>query len=814
MLSPYTVLDLTDQRGELASMILGDLGADVIKVEPAEGSASRRVGPFLEDAPESERSLNFFAFNRNKRGITLDLDSGAGRRALLRLVENADFLIESAKPGEMAALGLGFDDLCQANSRLVYVAITPFGQDGPYANFAATDLTLSAIGGQMALQGDPGRPPVRITVPQVWLHAASEAAVAALIAYARVLRTGEAELVDVSAQAAVVWTMMQAMVAPAIQGWDFKRAGSMLQLGTMSLPLVYECADGYVVILSNGANAAKAVHWFVEDGLVPKEWVDDEDWLTYDIRLLQGQPLRHSVVELFDVVRRFARLHSKEEMLERGLKEGVTIAPVNTVADLARFRHLEERGYWLTAPLPNGREARVPGVIARLTRTPLSVRRWAPKLGEHNQEVLGASPDSTARKAPAPLPPDDAKRSEGLPFSGLKVADFTWLMAGPVATKYLADHGATVVRVETEGRPDRCRAMGPYKDGKPGTDRSQFFGELNTSKLGVTLDLKNPAGLAVARRLVAWADVCVENFTPGTMADLGLGYEALRSLNPSIVMASTCLMGQTGPAAAFGGFGYHGAAISGFFEITGWPDLPPDGPWSAYTDVVAPRFLAAAIMAALDHRRRTGQGQYIDFSQMELGLAFLAPQLIDYNVSGRVATRAGNRSETAAPHGVYPCDGDDRWCAIAVESDEQWEALRRAMGDPAWARDKRFGTAAGRLRYEDEIDDHLAEWTKSRPERDVMLPLQSSGVPAGVVQRSSDLLQDPQLEHRRFFRYMDHQEMGNIPYSGHQFLIRGYDNGPRFPAPLFGQHNEYVMREVLGMKDEEITEVLAAGAIA
>jgi len=403
--------------------------------------------------------------------------------------------------------------------------------------------------------------------------------------------------------------------------------------------------------------------------------------------------------------------------------------------------------------------------------------------------------------------------SEQLPFDGIKVADFSWIMVGPTTVKYLADHGATVVRVETASPPDRLRAAGPFKDGVPGTNRSQFFGDFNTSKLSLSLNLKNPTGVAVARRLIAWADVYIESFTAGTMDDLGIGYKTARSLNPSIIMASTCLMGQSGSAAAFAGYGYHAGAIAGFYEILGWPDRAPNAPWVAYTDTIAPRFLAATIMAALDHRRRTGQGQHIDAAQLETALHFLAPQIIDFNVSGRVVSRAGNRSDTMAPHGAYPCSGDDQWCAIAVESDEQWDALRRAMGDPAWAGDDRFRTAEGRLRHQDEIDGRLGEWTNGRSAQEVMHLLQSAGVPAAVVQRSSDLLRDPQLAHRRFFRYMDHAEMGNIPYTGHQFRIRGYESGPRFPAPLLGEHNELVLREILGMTDEEITEVLAAGAI-
>lgn len=400
-----------------------------------------------------------------------------------------------------------------------------------------------------------------------------------------------------------------------------------------------------------------------------------------------------------------------------------------------------------------------------------------------------------------------------LPFEGVKIADFSWVGVGPISTKYLADHGATVVRVETTNPLDILRVAGPFKDRLPGPDRTQFFADYNTSKMGLTLDLKNPAGVEVAKKLIAWADIFTESFTPGTVDSLGIGYEVARSINPSIIMASTCLMGQTGPAASFAGFGFHAGSIAGYYEVTGWPDLPPDGPWTAYTDTIAPRFLGATLMAALDHRRRTGEGQFIDAAQIEIGLHFLAPQIIDYRVSGRTVSRSGNRSETAAPHGAYPCVGDDQWCAIAVESDEQWAGLQRAMGAPEWAKDSRFDSVEGRLAHQDEIEGHLSQWTRQRPPREVMELLLAQGVPAGVVQRSSDLQTDPQLSHRGFFRNLDHQEMGTIPYPGHQFRIRGYDSGPRSAAPVLGQHNEQVLRDVLGMTDEEISEAIIAGAL-
>lgn len=389
MLSPYTVLDLTDEKGELASMVLGDLGADVIKVEPPGGSPSRAMGPYLEHAPEAERSLQYFAFNRNKRSVTLDLETETGRTALFSLVEKADFIIESAQAGAMAGKGLGFEAMRQANPRIVYVAITPFGQDGPHANFPASDLTVAAMGGPMSLQGVPDRAPVRLSLPQAWLHASVEASVGAVTAHALMLRTNQAQFVDVSAQTAMIWTMMQGMSAHSVQGRDFNRSGNTIQLGTVNLRLVHECADGYVVIFPIGGALSKLVEWCVQDGIIPEDWLTAEDWPMYHFKVLQQQPVAHTIDEVLETVSAYVRDKTKNQLLEHGLAEGVSMAPVSNMEDLTRFRHLEERGYWLTAPLPNGSEAQVPGIFANLTGTPLSVRRWPPKLGEHTDEVLG-----------------------------------------------------------------------------------------------------------------------------------------------------------------------------------------------------------------------------------------------------------------------------------------------------------------------------------------------------------------------------------------------------------------------------------------
>jgi benzylsuccinate CoA-transferase BbsF subunit len=296
------------------------------------------------------------------------------------------------------------------------------------------------------------------------------------------------------------------------------------------------------------------------------------------------------------------------------------------------------------------------------------------------------------------------------------------------------------------------------------------------------------------------------------MDRLGLGYEAAREANPGIIMATTCLFGQYGPAAKLAGYGYHAASISGFYEVTGWPDRAPGGPWNAYTDTIAPRFLTTTLLAALDHRRRTGEGQYIDQAQIESALHFLAPELLDVQVSGRSARRNGNDDPACAPHDAYRCAGDDQWCAIAVETDEQWRNLRAALGEPDWAQDPALETLDGRLARTDEIDLHLTAFSATRQPMELMALLQEAGVPAGVVQRSSDHLRDPQLLHRQFFRPLHHPEMGEVPYEGHQYRIEGYDNGPRMPAPCLGEHTYEVLTEVLGIEVGEAAELLASGA--
>ena len=808
MLEPYRVLDLTDVRGQVAGMVLGDLGADVIRVEPPGGSDARRAGPRLDEGPDAERSLCFAAYNRNKRSLELDLATREGRASFLALARGSNFVLDSGPPSLLDEHGVGFEALRRENPQIVHVRTTPFGSDGPYAEQPAADLTIAALAGPLFLQGDPDRPPVRISVPQVWRHAGAEAALAALIGHARMRTTGEGVFVDVSAQAVLTWTMLNATVAHAIQGADFQRGGSALQLGNGSYELVHACADGHLVALLRGPLVESLREWMLEDGVVDEEWLAREDWASYDNRLIRGGEIDVPPAELLLVFRRFFAKHTKSELFTRGLPLGATLAPVQTLDDLLGFPQLAERGYFVDTELATGQRVKAPGAFAKPSSGALDRRRQAPRLGEHTAEVLRELEQAPRQRVQIEA---SEPRTE-LPLAGLRVADFSWVGVGPISGKVLADHGADVVRIESQGRADALRTAGPFKDGKPGWNRSHFYGEFNTSKRSLALDLKHPRAREVTGRLLEWADVILESFTPGAVDRVGIGYEAARAVNPGVIMVRTCLMGQTGPAAAMAGYGYHAAAVAGFYELTGWPDRDPVGPWNAYTDTIAPRFLATTLLAALDERRRTGRGQHIDLGQMEAALQFLAPEILARQAAGQEHTRAGNRSKDAAPQGVYASAGDEQWCAIAVENDAQWEGLRALLGDPAWAQAPALATVAGRLAAHDEIDVQLAAWMRERKPREAMDELLAAGVPAGHVQRSSDLLMDPQLRHRGFHRELEHGEMGRVPYSGHPYRISGYDNGPLGPAPLLGGESFEILGE-LGFDDEGIAGLMADGAI-
>lgn len=395
-----------------------------------------------------------------------------------------------------------------------------------------------------------------------------------------------------------------------------------------------------------------------------------------------------------------------------------------------------------------------------------------------------------------------------LPFAGIRVLDFTWYAVGPVTTKYLADYGADVVRIESAARLDGLRLAPPWKDAQPGVNNSQFFASFNTSKRGLALDMSQPRARELFLRMLPWADVVTESFTPKTLRNWNLDYERIRAIKPDLIMLSTCMQGQTGPHRDYPGFGNLMAALSGFYHVAGYSEAEPCPPYGAYTDFIAPRFAACALIAALDYRRRTGKGQYIDMAQYEASLHNLAPMLVDYFATGRVLGPVGNRSERYAPHGAYRCaddDGHERWIAIAVESDVEWQALLAVIGNaPA---DARFATMRERFGDPAALDEHIGTLVHERNAEQLTAALQAAGVSAYPVQNCMDIHRDENLEAFGFWQWLDHKEMGPSPYEGLEHRMSRTAGGLRRPAPALGQHSDEVLKEILGLTASEIEEL-------
>ena len=400
-----------------------------------------------------------------------------------------------------------------------------------------------------------------------------------------------------------------------------------------------------------------------------------------------------------------------------------------------------------------------------------------------------------------------------LPLSGVRVCDFTWVGAGPYATKLLADFGAEVIKVETATRPDVLRLTGPFKDGKPGLNRSGYFSNRNTSKKSIRLNLSTAEGRDIARQLIRVSDVVCNNFSPGTMEKWGFGYEECRKLRPDIIYLSMPMYGNSGPYRDYIGFGASIAAMIGLTAMTRFPGGSPLGTGTNYPDHAPnPYHAALAVLAALRHRRRTGQGQCIELSQVESAAAAVGQLLLEALNLARDPDPRGNRHPAAAPHGVYPCLGEDRWVAIACFTEQEWLALARLAGQ-GWEMDERFRTLVHRLRHADALDEQVAAWTKTQEPHPLVEKLQEAGVPAEVVQTPQDLLQDPQLQLLGHWVRLPHPEMGPTLYDAPPIRLSRTPGALRSPAPLLGQHTEEVLIELLGLAPAEVRRLQEAGVL-
>ncbi len=758
MLSPYRVVDATDHRGQLAGMVLAELGAEVVLAEPPGGLPGRAAGG----------GLTWWAYNRGKHSVVCASDDD-----VLDLVRTADVLLDNGQfdPAVVAAV----------NPALVHVSVTAFGCDGPKSHWAASDLTVLAAGCAQAHNGDEDRAPVRTSVPQAWLHAGAEAAVGALLALTERQHSGRGQHVDVSAQQAVMQAGIPGVLLTPNDNPELQRTSGGVLVGPLHLQFVYPASDGHVSITllfgsMIGPFSQRLMEWVHEEGHCSAEMLA-WDWDAFGLRMMTTEEGPSELEDVKAAVAAMTSSHTKAELFAEAQRRRVLLAPVVTAAELVADEQLQARQYWTTV---DGRTC--PGPFVKASACPLPVLPGPPEIGANGL---------ARRAAPAVVAPEDGG-PDRLPLDGLKVVDLTWVFAGPLATRVLADFGATVVKVEGPTHFDASRGGGGALCGDLSPEGSVAFAHFNCGKLGLSLDLTTHAGRDVLRDLVRWADVLIESYTPGVMDAWGLGYEDLCAVNPQLVMLSTSLMGQTGPRSAFAGFGNLAGAITGFYELTGWPDRAPAGPL-VYTDYVAPRYIVAALLAALDWRRRTGKGQHLDLSQAEASIHFLAPAILDHTVNGVAPTRAGNADPVFSPHGVFPCTGDDEWAAIACEDDAQRAALAGVVGATT--------------------DDAIEAWTSTRSVAEVEDALQAVGVPVHGVQNSAACWHDPQLVHRGHYLTVEHSVHGQCIVEGARVVLSRTPAVVRRANPRLGEHNDHVLRDLLGYDEDHVTELVIAGAI-
>lgn len=629
----------------------------------------------------------------------------------------------------------------------VWASLTPFGLDGPRAHWRASDLGIMAASGNQYCTGDPDRAPVCCREPSGYAHAGAELAFAALTGFA----SGRPQRVDVSAQEVVAVANMATPARFPQTGFRGVRRGS--NIGRTCE--IWPTRDGFV---SFGLRGGKARVPSLETltRLVDTPTLHAMDWTTFSPNTADAETLR--AIET-DVAAYFAR-HTMRELYEIACETNLMLAPINSPAEILASEQLAAREFF--AELPDGRE---------IPQSFVTVRE--------------ATDAGAAPTAPAPAPGDGA-------WGGVRILELGSGAAGPIATRYFAEHGATVLRIESRSRPDflRVYALGP--DNPHGLEGAPMFDGLNPAKRDVLFNLKHPVAVDLVRRLVVeWADAVAENFAPRAMRGFGLDYDSLVAVKPDLVMVSACLNGQTGPHKDYPGFGGQGSALAGYNFLTGWPDRDPVGPHGTITDSLAPRFVATALAAALLRRRVTGLGAYLDVSQVEAAIYSLTPWLLEYQATGVARGRDGNADPRALVHGVFPAadDGDigDRWIAVAAWTEAERDALLAVTGPD------------------------VAAWTGTRTAPAAAEALQAAGVEAVPVQDFGDQHTDPQLAHRGHFVARTHPFLGAGLYERNGFRLSDAPGGYDRSGPTLGQDQDWVLGDLLGLGPDEQAALAADG---
>src|SRR3989441_9515966 len=750
MLDGLRVLDIAGRSGAFCARILADFGADVVRMAFADEDDESARPPFVGEA-----SVYDVALNANKR-IVLEY----GRTPYGDLTRRADVIVQTRH--QVRGIHYRYEDIAYRNPRGVLVTITPYGTSGPLADAAASDLEVTAASGSLWLAGEPARPPVRTTLPQSPFWTGMYAAMGALAAIAARERTGRGQHVDVSAQAA-----MATIHPPAIVFWDtrreeHRRLGPYLMGRSIvgaKFRNIWPCADGHVAFAVQGGPIGRHTgrmlgEWMRERGAID-DVVGSIDWDAFDNRKLS----QDDVDRLESAIAKLLATLTNREFFAGGIARNMLRYPVADARDIFADEQLRARGFWEEIVV-SGRRLNVPGGFALFDGERPRVGAPRPQKRTPVWEV------AADWYRPAAEPPD-ARAALG----GIRVIEFGWAAAGPLVGKYLANHGAEVIHVESGTVLDAFRSTYPPFKGEPAPDTAAMFAFYNDSKKGVTLNLKHPKAVRLALVLIAKADIVIESFPAGTLARRGLTKEAMRAERGELVILSSCNQGQTGPHAQHPGYGSQLTALAGFNELLGERGRTPVILYGPYIDYIAVGYGVIAILAALERRRRTGEGCVIDLSQYEAGLQFLAPALLEHAANGTVPTRDANHDRVAVPHGVYPTRDDDRWVALSGWSDDEWSRLRAALGDPEWSRDAGLATTAGRRARKAELDARIAEWTRTRAREEVVATLRARGLRAAAGESVRELFDDAQLAHRAGWRRAAHARPGEVGLMAPPFIL-------------------------------------------
>ncbi|TMR98440.1 CaiB/BaiF CoA transferase family protein [Nonomuraea basaltis] len=787
------VVDTTAGREGTAGRFLADLGADVILVEPPGGADARRLAPLHEGT-----SLHFATHHAGKRGVTLDLIRLEDRDRLLALLDAADIWIEGGRPGDMADKGVNFGAVAARNPGLVILSISDFGQTGPYSGYTATERVHLALGGVLSRSGLPGLAPLLPPGSLATEAAAYQAAWTALLAYLNRLATGRGDHIDFSVSEAVAQVLdpgygIGGSATGGTRPTDLPRG----RPDGRHLYPIFACADGHVRVCLLSARQWRGMRaWLGE----PEE-LSDPAYESLGARFMAADKIHAYIRELF-------RVQTRDELVEQGQRLGVPIAAVLTPREVLDAGHFVERGALADVEVTPGLTGRVPTGFLELDGVRAGLRRRAPLPGEHNAEVFAELDHSGDGGEQPASSPDQGFEGRRQPLSGLRVLDLGVIVAGAEAGRLLADFGADVVKVENRAFPDGSRQS------LTGEAITASFVSGHRNKRGLGLNLRSPEGVALFKRLVAGADVVLSNFKPGTLESLGLGYDDLRTINPKIVMADSSAFGSWGPWSKRLGYGPLVRASTGLTSLWRYPDVAEgfSDATTIYPDHLVGRVCATAVLAQLVRCRRAGEGGTVGVSQAEVILTAMADLLLAESLNPGSLTAGGGTTD--APQGVYPCAGDDEWCAIDVRDRKDFERLCSVIGRPDLAEDAELATAAGRMERREEIEAALVRWTSGHEPRKVMELLQQAGVPAGAMLRVSDYPGDPHLSSRGFLTVL-HQpgRAEGLLTEARPARFQHVADPLLGPAPLQGEHTREICQEWLGLPEPEIEELLRAGAL-